>query len=313
MNNTQKSEKFNSSSGKSPSVGFREFCQILRPHQWLKNIFVFLPLFFGGQLLNLDLLLQCFVAFFAFSFVASAIYCLNDIYDVEIDKLHPEKCKRPLASGAISKQMVYVLMAVCVAISLTLLFVCAGAARFELMGIICFYFCMNVAYCFKLKQIAILDVLIIAVGFVLRIWVGGIATGIELSEWIIIMTFLLALFLGFAKRRDDVVLYESTGVAPRVHTNRYNLDFLNQVMTIISTITIVAYIMYTLSPAVIERLGSRYVYVTAVFVLTGIIRYLQITIVDLKSGNPTKVLIRDRFLQACIVGWVASFLFIIYV
>ncbi|MCL2327925.1 MAG: decaprenyl-phosphate phosphoribosyltransferase [Bacteroidetes bacterium] len=291
----------------------KNILKILRPQQWLKNGFVFLPLFFGGQLLHFDLLLQCVVAFFAFSFAASAIYCLNDICDVEMDKLHPEKSKRPIASGAISKQMAHALMVACVAVSMLLLFIFSGLARFELMAIIGFYFCMNVAYCLRLKHIAIIDVLIIATGFVLRICVGGVATGIELSEWIIIMTFLLALFLAFAKRRDDVVLYESTGVAPRTHTNRYNLDFLNQVMTIISTITILAYIMYTLSPTVIERFGSKHVYVTAIFVLTGIIRYLQITIVDLKSGSPTKVLIRDRFLQACIMGWVASFLFIIYV
>lgn len=291
----------------------KNILQILRPQQWLKNAFVFLPLFFGGQLLNLDLLLQCVVAFFAFSFAASAIYCLNDVYDVELDKLHPKKSLRPLAAGKISKIAVYVLMSVCIVFSMLLLFVFAGSVRFVLMALVGFYFCMNVAYCVGLKQIAIIDVLIISLGFVLRIFVGGVATGIELSEWIVIMTFLLALFLAFAKRRDDVVIYENTGVALRKHTVRYNLDFLNQVMTIISTITILAYIMYTLSPAVIERFGSKYVYVTAIFVLTGIIRYLQITIVDLKSGSPTKVLLRDRFLQACIVGWVASFLIIIYV
>ncbi len=306
-------KKNNPDIGKFPKGRFKGLLKILRPQQWLKNGFVFLPLFFSGQLLNVDLLLQGGGAFFAFSFVASAIYCLNDICDVEMDKLHPEKSKRPIASGAISKNMAYMLMSLCVVVAMSLCFFCAGTVYFELMAIVGFYFCLNIAYCLRLKQIAILDVLIIAIGFVLRVFVGGVATGIELSEWIVIMTFLLALFLAFAKRRDDVVLYESTGVAPRAHTNRYNLDFLNQVMTIISTITIVAYIMYTLSPAVIERFDSKYVYVTAVFVLTGIIRYLQITIVDLKSGNPTKVLVRDRFLQTCIVGWMVSFLFIIYV
>ncbi|MDR2963301.1 MAG: decaprenyl-phosphate phosphoribosyltransferase [Bacteroidales bacterium] len=287
--------------------------QILRPQQWLKNAFVFLPLFFSGQLLHVELLWQCIVAFFAFSFVASAIYCLNDICDVEMDKLHPEKSHRPIASGAVSKHMAYLLMIACVTISITLLFAFSGTAKFALMALIGFYFGMNVAYCLKIKHIAIVDVLVIAIGFVLRVVVGGVATGIELSEWIVIMTFLLALFLAFAKRRDDVVLYESTGVSLRANTARYNLDFLNQVMTIISTITIVAYIMYTLSPAVIARFGSKYVYGTAIFVLIGIIRYLQLTIVDSKSGNPTKVLIRDRFLQCCIAGWILSFLLIIYV
>jgi len=120
------------------------------------------------------------------------------------------------------------------------------------------------------------------------------------------------LFLAFAKRRDDVVLYQNTGVSPRKNTNRYNLDFMNQVMTVVSTVTIIAYIMYTLSPDVIERFHSRNIYITAIFVLAGIIRYLQITIVDLKSGNPTTILLKDRFIQLCIAGWIVSFLIIIY-
>jgi magnesium-transporting ATPase (P-type) len=142
--------------------------------------------------------------------------------------------------------------------------------------------------------------------------VGGTATNIWLSEWIIVMTFLLALFLAFAKRRDDVVLYQNTSVLPRKNTNRYNLDFINQVMTIVSTVTIIAYVMYTLSPDVIERFQSRNIYFTAVFVLVGIIRYLQLTIVDLKSGNPTTILLKDRFIQLCIAGWIVAFLIIIY-
>jgi 4-hydroxybenzoate polyprenyltransferase len=171
---------------------------------------------------------------------------------------------------------------------------------------------MNVAYCLRLKRYAIVDVLIISIGFVLRIIVGGQAAEVWLSEWIVIMTFLLALFLAFTKRRDDVILYQETGVSQRKHIDRYNLEFLNQVITVISTITIVAYIMYALSPEVIERFQNRYIYFTAIFVLAGIIRYLQVTIVDSKSGNPTKILYKDRFLQCCIAGWIISFLIIIY-
>jgi len=181
-----------------------------------------------------------------------------------------------------------------------------------LMGLISFYYVMNIAYCVRLKQYAIIDVIIVSLGFVLRIWVGGVAAGISLSEWVIIMTFLLALFLAFAKRRDDVILYENTGVSQRKNTNRYSLDFMNQVITVIAATTIVSYIMYTLSREVVERFGSRYIYFTAIFVLMGIIRYLQITIVDSKSGSPTKVLLRDRFIQCCIVGWIGLFIVIIY-
>jgi 4-hydroxybenzoate polyprenyltransferase len=288
------------------------FIQLLRPEQWVKNLFVFLPLFFDGKLLNVSLLLQCIVAFFAFSFAASSIYCFNDIYDVEADRQHPEKCKRPIASGKISITTAYAVMAVCLAMSFVTLFLFGGTERFLLMGLIAVYYVMNIIYCIKLKHYAIVDVIVISIGFVLRILMGGTATGIWLSEWIVIMTFLLALFLAFAKRRDDVILYQNTGVSPRKNTNRYNLEFMNQVMTVVSTVTIIAYIMYTLSPGVMARFNCRHIYITAVFVLAGIIRYLQITIVDLNSGNPTIILMKDRFIQFCIAGWIVSFLIIIY-
>ena len=290
----------------------KHLIQLLRPEQWTKNIFIFLPLFFNGQLLNLSLLTQCVVAFFAFSFAASSIYCFNDIYDIEADRQHPKKCKRPIASGKISVITAYAVMTVCFALSMFILFLLGGAEKFSLMALIAFYYVMNITYCVKLKHYVIIDVIVISIGFVLRVLVGGVATSVWLSEWIVIMTFLLALFLAFAKRRDDVVLYQSTGVLPRKKTNRYNLDFMNQVMTVISTITIIAYIMYTLSPDVIDRFHSRHIYITAIFVLMGIIRYLQVTIVDSQSGNPTTILLKDRFIQLCVAGWIASFLIIIY-
>jgi 4-hydroxybenzoate polyprenyltransferase len=171
---------------------------------------------------------------------------------------------------------------------------------------------MNLAYCIVLKHLAIVDVFIIAVGFVLRILMGGCATGIVVSHWIVLMTFLLALFLAFAKRRDDVVMYENTGIKARPNVNRYNLQFMNQSIGIVASITMVCYIMYTVSEEVIARLDSRYVYVTSIFVLAGIIRYLQVTMVDVKSGSPTKVLMKDRFVQLCLLCWVVSFAVILY-
>ncbi|WP_111307974.1 decaprenyl-phosphate phosphoribosyltransferase [Confluentibacter sediminis] len=286
--------------------------QLIRPEQWVKNTFIFLPLFFSGQMLHIDLLVQTTVAFFAFSAAASSIYCFNDIYDVEADRLHPKKCKRPIASNKVSIKTAYVVMMFCLLLSMLILYFFAGNQRYMLMALIGFYFCMNIAYCMKLKSYPIIDVLIVSIGFVLRIIVGGKATNIMLSEWIVIMTFLIALFLAFAKRRDDVILYNNSGVIHRKNILRYNIDFLNQVITVISTIIIIAYIMYSISPNVIEQFKSRYVYTTTFFVLTGIIRYLQVTIVDTKSGNPTKVLLKDRFIQACIVGWIIMFSFIIY-
>lgn len=286
---------------------------LLRPQQWLKNGFIFLPLFFDHKLLDFDVLLSAVIAFFAYSFAASGIYCLNDIIDVEADRKHPKKCKRPIADGRVSKAMAFGLIAMCIVVSSLMLMALETHAKWKVAAIIAIYFVMNIAYCLKLKQKAIVDVFIIAVGFVLRIFVGGFATDIELSQWIVLMTFLLALFLAFAKRRDDVVIYEDTGVLARKNVNRYNLAFMNQVIGVVASITMVSYILYTVSPEVMERMGSRYVYLTSFFVLAGIIRYLQLTIVDVKSGSPTKVLMRDKFVQYCIAGWILSFILIIYV
>jgi len=269
-------------------------------------------MFFSGQLLNTTMLLSCFVAFISFSFAASSIYCFNDIYDVKTDRLHPIKCKRPIAIGTVSIKTASAIMSVCLTISMLTLFLFDAQQRYSVMALIAFYLVMNIAYCLKLKRYAIIDVIVIASGFVLRILVGGTATGVWLSEWIVIMTFLLALFLAFAKRRDDVILYGETGISQRKHITRYNLEFMNHVMTVVSTITIIAYIMFSLSPDVIERFQNKHIYLTAIFVLAGIIRYLQVTIVDKKSGNPTKILLKDRFIQGCIFGWFVAFLIIIY-
>lgn len=292
-----------------------KICSLIRPHQWVKNTFVFLPLFFNGQLVNANLLIAAIVAFFVFNFAASAIYCFNDIFDVEADKLHPKKKYRPIASGEISKSAGYVIMIICICVSFSLIFLYRWQVSvnvYSLYGVILLYLIMNIAYCIILKHKPIIDVIIIAVGFVLRVLIGGFATDIWMSPWIILMTFLLALFLAFAKRRDDVVMYEETGVKARKNVYRYNVAFMNQVIGIVASITMVCYIMYTVSSEVMARFHSQYLYVTSVFVLAGIIRYLQITIVDVKSGSPTKVLLRDRFIQLCIIGWIVSFLIIIY-
>ena len=164
----------------------------------------------------------------------------------------------------------------------------------------------------RLKQYAILDVCIVALGFVLRIFVGGIATSVVLSKWIVLMTFLLTLFLSFAKRRDDVVRMNDTGEAPRKNTIRYNLTFINQAITIAASVTLVCYIMYTVSPEVVERFHTDKLYLTSVFVLLGLLRYIQLAVVDKRSGDPTKVMLKDLFIQLIVLLWCLSFFIIIY-
>lgn len=283
--------------------------KILRPHQWVKNTFIFIPLFFGGSLFDMADWTSSLVAFVAFSFAASAIYSINDIVDVEADKKHPKKCKRPIAAGLVSKRQASLLAIILAIAALALPFL---LNNWMLSVVIAVYLAMNLCYCIRLKHYAIIDVCIVAMGFVMRIVAGGVATDIVLSRWIVMMTFLLTLFLSFAKRRDDVLIMNETGMAPRKNTSRYNLTFINQAITITGGVMLVCYIMYTVSPEVIERFNSPNLYMTSFFVILGLLRYIQLTVVDERSGEPTRLVLSDRLIQLIIAGWIISFAIIIY-
>lgn len=292
-------------------MNIRHIIKVARPTHWIKNLFVFLPVFFGGGLLNTTDAIAAALAFMSFSLAASAIYCLNDIIDVEADRAHPVKCHRPIASGAISIPQAYGMMAVSMALSVMLMFL-LPEGQWKTIFVIAAYFILNVAYCLRLKEYAIIDVCVIASGFVLRILAGGYATGVQLSKWIVLMTFLLTLFLAFAKRRDDVLKMNETGRAPRKNTSRYNLTFINQAITITATVMLVCYVMYTVSPEIIAQFGTDKLYLTAILVILAILRYLQLSVVDEKSGDPVKVAFSDRATQFILLAWLLSFLVIIY-
>ena len=270
---------------------YTSLLKLIRPAQWMKNAFVFCPVMFGGKLFETQPLLSTLITFMAFSFVASSIYCYNDICDLADDIRHPEKCHRPIASGAVTIAQAYGLMFLlflmsigCCALLLTVGSDMEGAAV-SVGSVILFYWLMNLGYCAKLKQYAVIDVCVVAFGFVLRLFAGGFATGIVLSKWIVLMTFLLTLFMSLAKRRDDVLRMEQTGQPPRKNTIHYNMTFINQSITITAAVTLVCYIMYTVSPEVIAAFHNDYLYLTSIFVLVGILRYLQIAVVEKKSGN----------------------------
>lgn len=290
----------------------KNLIRLIRPHQWVKNLVVLLPVFFGGALLHIESVYAGLVTALCFSFAASSIYCLNDIVDVDDDRRHPVKCHRPMASGAISIPQGYTLMFLMFFLSMLSTFL-LRQSQLETASVILFYWLLNIAYCLKLKQYAIIDVCVVSFGFVLRILAGGYATSIHLSKWIVLMTFLLMLFLSFAKRRDDVVRMNETGHAPRQNTIRYNLTFINQAITITASVTLVCYIMYTVSPEAIQNFHTDYLYLTSVFVLVGLLRYIQIAVVDKRSGDPTKVMLHDRFMQFVVLAFGLAFLFIIYV
>ncbi len=281
---------------------------LIRPHQYIKNLFIFLPLFFAGQITNPELLANAFIAFMAFSASASAIYILNDCLDIEEDSRHPEKRRRPLASGSISKKSAATLISV---FSIAGILIMARLSP-EAFSILAAYIILNIAYNFYLKHISIADVAIIAIGFALRLFVGSKATMTPLSKWIIILTFLLALFLALAKRRDDILIFLNTGKKMRRAIDGYNLKFIDGAMSVMASVVIVAYILYTTSIDVVQRLQNENLYLTSMFVVLGIMRYLQITFVEKESGSPTKIVLHDKFMRTTILAWIFSFVWIIY-
>ncbi len=281
---------------------------LMRIQQYVKNLFIFLPIFFGIQITNFPLLMKTTAAFLAFCITASAVYFFNDYFDCEEDRKHPVKKDRPIASGAVSKRMALIVM-----VSLA---VAGLAASFlidtTILAIMLIYIVINVLYTVLLKHVAIIDVVVIAVGFVLRLFIGSAASGVQLSMWIIIMTFLLALFLAFAKRRDDVLLYLEKGEKARKVVDGYNLEFLNVSMIIMTAVIIISYVMYTISPMILNRNHGDKIYLTVIWVILGVLRYLQQTIVFNKTGSPTKTLFKDHFLQVVLAGWIISFWVLIY-
>ena len=292
-------------------MNINHIIKVARPTHWLKNIFVILPVFFGGAILNTTQAISAALTFMSFSLAASAIYCLNDIIDVDADRAHNVKRHRPIASGAITIPHAYGMMTISLLASIVLMLL-LPEGQANTITVIITYFLLNVAYCLKLKEYAIIDVCIVASGFVLRILAGGFATGVQLSKWIVLMTFLLTLFLAFAKRRDDVLKMNETGRAPRKNTSRYNLTFINQAITITGTVMLVCYIMYTVSPEIIAQFGTDKLYLTSILVILALLRYLQIAVVDEKSGDPVKVVLSDRATQFILMAWVLSFLVLIY-
>lgn len=285
-----------------------QYIKLLRPKHWAKNLFMFIPLFFAGEIWNIEKILIAGLGFICFSLIASSIYIINDYRDIEADRAHPAKSKRPLASGAISPGMGLAVFFLLVAAGF------AGAATLNLKFafVLSIYFVLNLAYSFGMKNISILDIFIVASGFVLRVKSGGVLTDIAVSEWLMLMVFLLALFMAIAKRRDDIVLKTATGKDMRKASKGYNMDFLNVSLALVSAVIIVAYIMYTMAPPTMERFKTYRLYYTSIFVIAGLMRYLQITYVDNDTGSPTKILYKDRFIQITILLWILSFYVIIY-
>lgn len=301
---------------------------LLRPLQWIKNLFVFLPMFFSGQLFNTNVWLASILSFVTFCIASSGVYCLNDAMDAKTDAMHPVKRNRPIPKGEVSRTTAFILAGFLLTLSVVILVFSPLSPSYSDsllpvneeyimrylagIGVLVAYILFNIGYSLGLKHIPILDTMIVAIGFVLRVALGGLESGIPLSPWIVGMVFLLALFLVFAKRRDDLVIARNGGGNVRKSTMGYNLQFLNQVLGILVAIIMVGYMMYCLSPLSHPSHNSPYLYLTSIFVLGALLRYLQIALVKEDSGSPTRAILRDPFLLTCIALWGFSYLFILY-
>ena len=291
----------------------KNYLKLIRVEQWVKNLFVFAPLFFSGNIANSLLFYKSIFAFIIFSITASSIYILNDYFDIESDRKHPDKKNRPLASGAISKGTARFLFVFLVLLSLGLIY--SGSYIFQTnywkFGVIIgTYFVINILYTFKLKHVAIVDICIIASGFVLRILAGGYATGIDTTQWAILLTFVLALVLAIGKRRGELINAQISGKT-RKSLDGYNVQFADIALSISVTLAIICYLMFTLSPEIQKKFHPR-VFYTVIFVVFAFLRYLQQTLVYNKTESPTKIVYKDRYIQITIVLWVVAFLLQIY-
>ncbi len=282
---------------------------LIRAHHWVKNLFIFIPVFFSGDLFDLSLIYTLIQGFFCFCLVSSSVYIFNDLLDIESDKRHPVKKNRPIASGKISPAL---------AISVMTLFGLTGLfwsfwlnpEFFQLCGL---YLVINIAYSLGLKNISLIDVFLVSSGFLIRAISGGVLADVYVSQWLIIMIFLLALLLTFSKRRDDLIRAKSKLTTARRSCREYNLEYINIILSIIAGVIMVSYLMYTFYGNLNEEFGKKYLYVTALFVFGGILRYLQITLVNETSGSPTRIFLTDKIIQFTVIAWTLSFFITIYI
>lgn len=279
---------------------------LLRVEQWIKNLLVFSPVFFAAQITQ-DKFLKCILLFISFSLIASAVYIINDINDVEKDRLHEKKKNRAIAAGKVSIKWALVIFTIILVTGLILAYFVAQNCLYILIV----YLVINILYSLWLKKIPLVDLIIVSSGFLLRVFAGGFATNIHLSVWLILVTFLLSVFILFAKRRDDLLIMDKSKIIMRDSISGYNFEFVNAGMLVTSSVLIVAYIMYCFSTIILQKPNGEYLYFTAFFVIIGVLRYLQITFVFHKSGNPIQVLLKDTFLQLTILAWLIIFYFLL--
>lgn len=285
----------------------------MRPKQWIKNLFVIAALFFSKNMMDVSIVLRVSFAFVIFCLFSSSVYLINDILDLEKDKSHPKKSSRPLASGLLSTK-------ISLLSSLILLSVAIIGSLFLNRGLLVvglIYWLINLFYTLYLKNLVIIDVICIAIGFVLRVVAGGIAVEVPSSHWVLATTIFLSLFLGFAKRRGEIALSFDSSLMPQEQKTRpvlknYTILLLDQFLVICATASIMSYALFSLSEYAFERFGTHNLIYTIPFVVFGVFRYLYLIHTSDYYEDPTQTLFIDKPLILNIVLWIICVVFIIY-
>jgi 4-hydroxybenzoate polyprenyltransferase len=281
--------------------------QSLRPRHWAKNVFVLAALVFAGRLRDPEAVTTALAAFVIFCALSSSVYLLNDVADVEVDRLHPKKRLRPIASGAVPLKLAAGLAVVLAVAALGSAALLDGDFALAAAG----YLLLNLAYSFGLKQVVIVDVMLVATGFLLRAWAGALVLDVEMSHWLALCTGLLALFLGFVKRRQEIAGLEGATVQ-RPILREYSLPFLDQMISVATASAVLAYALYALSEDVALKLHTRHMGLTIPFVLFGIFRYLYLVHQKGEGENPTELVSSDGWMRLNIALWGMAVLVAIY-
>jgi 4-hydroxybenzoate polyprenyltransferase len=280
----------------------------MRPHQWIKNLFVLAPLLFGRKLGEGPAVGQAVYATGVFCLMSASLYLLNDVVDAASDRSHPLKCHRPIASGALSVQTALV---VCFAL------LCASLWLATVLGqsflVVSTLYCgLMVAYSLGLKRFIVVDAMAIASGFVLRVVGGAVAVDVEASHWLVVCAFLLALYLAFAKRRHELLILRQSAPEHRLVLGEYTSGYLEQASNILAGATIVCYALYTVAPETVARFGTDRLIYGTVFVIYGLLRYMALIQNTAEGGNPGRLLLRDKPLLAAVLGWAIYNALVIY-
>lgn len=289
-------------------MNVKDIIRSLRPVQWTKNFFLFAALLFAQKIFDVPLFLKTLGAFVIFCLLSGSLYLVNDVLDFEEDRVHPKKSKRPIASGRVRRPQAVATAVVLSAASLACAYVLNP--RFFIAGAA--YLVLQLAYSLKLKHVVILDVFLVASGFVIRVVAGGLVIDVPLSSWLLICTTLLALFIAMSKRRHELVLLEENASSHRPILREYSAYLLDQMISVVTASTVIAYCLYTVSEDTVRKFGTSNLIYTTPFVLYGIFRYLYLVHQKGKGGSPEELIIQDRPLQIAVFLWIASAVGILY-